>query len=91
LSASSGSSSSCGSVADENGFADTADQYGPEPAEEERTHETAEGCIKEDSVSRAIGQKSGDRSEDKSGNSTGEENEFHDEWLAADAVRVEAE
>ena len=78
-------------MADENGFADTTDQNGPEPAEEERPDEAAKSCVEEDSVSRAIGQKSGDRSEKESGNTTGEENEFHDDWCAADAIRVEAE
>ena len=63
---------------DENGFTDTADQDGPEPAEEECASEAAQRGVEEDSVGRSVGQKSGRGGEHESRKSTGKKNKFHD-------------
>ena len=65
-------------MSDENGFTDTADQNGPEPAEEKCAHEAAERGIEKDPIGRAVRQESGDSGEEKSGEATGEKNKFHE-------------
>jgi hypothetical protein len=77
-----GGSSSGRCMPNENGFTDTADQDGPEPAEEKCASEAAERGVEEDSIRRAFGQESGNPGENESGEATGEKNEFHNEHAA---------
>ena len=44
---------------DENGFAQTAQEHGPEPAKKQRSRQTAEGSIQQDAVRATVSQPAG--------------------------------
>lgn len=64
-------------MANENGFTDTTDQDGPEPAEEKRAYEAAQSRIEEDAVSCPVSEVTGNRGEEKSRTASGKKNELH--------------
>ncbi len=62
----------------EDGVANSTHEDGPEPAEEQRSNEAADGGVEENAIGGAVGGITGERGAEKSGNSADEEDEFHE-------------
>lgn len=67
-----------GGMPQQDGFANAANEYGPEPTKQHASNEAADRRIQKDAIRRTIGRIARRRRQEKAGEPSGEKNEFHE-------------